>query len=655
MHAESFSEVASAPKSVPTGDSSLALAEASREATSQSAECDGAQLRSRYTQKMTEALREQGILPELALDDGRKAELVKQCIESVPDKREAAQEIHVVEKGETIWGICRDYLREKNGKEPSNSDVNKLVKAVVKENEIKNPNQIHPGQKLKMPHESGEKPAVKPPMVPVVGPVDDPVAVKPEEPVKKDPDPTPANSKEAKTADSGLDYLRNRFDEVDLDNNEHVTKKEIDQFISDNEKTLSESEKEALQKVAAQEEHLEEQTKDDSMNEKGISIRDIDAAEKEMRAIEYAQKNFDPMDGDGNGHVTNREIQGFMRANADRISDEDRENCELLMDENSSLDDKCDDEPWFENGGFSKKDLQAGLDELGATTLAENEKLPLPDSAKDECEAVSEPVEIADFSSESLRVFDKIDSDSDGKLSGQELRAAALSDNYTGKDKQIATALYLSRNDIAELNDDDMFIQDSGISRNDLVKLDDEQKKNALEKPTVAKANEFLARDNNFAIADEDGNNFLSREEICQILQRTDLTEEERTSLTFLRENLNNVAEAGNDETGQERSGISQYDLDSFGNKTIEAIERNLQKAYESQKEQALRKDSKTGKDESANKSSARTTTPAAGKEVRSVAQTVLDTAAIVAGTALVGGSAMQAGLECGGQLMGGA
>jgi hypothetical protein len=162
-----------------------------------------------------------------------------------------------------------------------------------------------------------------------------------------------------------------------------------------------------------------------------------------------------------------------------------------------------------------------------------------------------------------------------------------------------------------------------------------------LEKPAVAKANEFLARDNNFAIADEDGNTFLSKEEICQILQSTELTEEERASLTFLRDNLDDVANSGNDETGQERSGISQYDLDSFGSKTLEAIEKNLQKAYESLKDTAQRKDSKKGKDAPSNRSQDRDITPEAREKDNPIPQPIRDAVSLI-----FGGGAAQKGAE---------
>src|SRR5690606_10558381 len=62
------------------------------------------------------------------------------------DKTTAKTTTYTVKKGDTLWGIAQKYK----------TTVNELVRL----NKIKNPNLIHPGQKLKVPGEAPSKPKV---------------------------------------------------------------------------------------------------------------------------------------------------------------------------------------------------------------------------------------------------------------------------------------------------------------------------------------------------------------------------------------------------------------------------------------------------------------------------------------------------------------
>lgn len=546
-----------------------------------------------HMDKLAESLKEYGILPQLALEDRLRDEklvlkggVAEQKVEAFKkDEKPEAASVYEVQKGDSIWGISRAYLRETTRKEPSPQEVKATAISIAKENRLSHPDQIHPGQKLKMPELKAQTKVESPDKKPTGAEKTPPVKPENVKPAKG----TATPHEKGKTADSGLDFVRDQFDKIDQDNDHHVTQREIDHYISDNKASLNEKQVSALTKVGERANTLQKQANDEvGFERNGISRLDLDAAEKRMRAIEYAQEHFDPMDGDGNGHVNKKEIRGYMRANDDRLGEQDRANCQLLMEQCGDLDDKCDDEMFFEWGGFSKKDLEAAQSELGAKTLKGEDKLPLPNDDKASKITTHEnfaPVTMQAFSKESLRLFDKIDADADGSLTARELRAAAQSDNYKGKDKQVLSALYKSRSDIAEMHDDDFLMPDSTITRGDLEQMEAQRVESNRQTQNIKNARDYLSRDDNFVRLDTDADNFISKEEIYSALQSNSLTKQQRESLSFLRDHVDAVADASNDERGPEYSGISQMDLDAFGNTELAAIEQNLRNAYELQKQ----------------------------------------------------------------------
>jgi hypothetical protein len=549
--------------------------------------------------RLAESLKVYGILPQLALEDhrrdekhmlqGRVAEQEVDACRKDDEPQESKPTVYEVKKGDTVWGISRDYLRRSNSENPSEQAVKAMALSIAKENRLANPDRIQPGLKLKLPEvcaptiTKADAPAMKPQTA------EKEPGVKPEDEKPAQVDTKPEPPEEEKTADSGLDFVRYQFDKIDKDSDHHVTRREIDHYVRDNKDLLSEKQVSALEKVGERESTLQKQSNDENSRENwGITRQDIDVAERRMHAIEYAQAHFESMDGNGNGHVSKFEIRGYVRANDARLSKEERADCQLLMDQCGDLDDKCNDEMFFECGGFSKKDLEAAQNELGAKTLSGEDKLPLPKEPDNAPEEGFDPVTMQDFSKESLRLFDKVDSDADNSLSARELRAAVQSDNYKGKDRQAVAALYRSRSDIAEMKDDDFLVPDSNVRRGDLEQMEVKRIESIAQSKNIKTARDYLARDNNFLRLDTDADDYLSKEEVSTALQSNWLNAEQRTSLTFLRDHLDKVSDASNDERGPEFRGITQMDLDAFGNTEFATIEQNLLNAYQMQK-QALK------------------------------------------------------------------
>lgn len=525
-------------------------------------------------------------LSELGSASARGTEAPGQCVpgedQNKPGDRPAStqerpaqpnekqpENIHEVKEGDTLWKICQDNLREANGgKEPTNAEVMKKIAEVAKENGIANPDRIYPGQKIKLPG----KPDVQ----------------------AQNPDAKPESTSEQpakpedKGADSGLDYVRKRFAFIDQDGDNHVTKTEIDKYIKDNEKSLTSAEVTALKRISGKVDDLEEMYNDEFGDENdGITRQDIDTAEQRMKAIEFAQRNYEKLDGNGDGYVSADEVDGYVRANSDRLNAQDRASLDFLKNEIGDLEEYNNDEWGDENDGFTKADLKGALEEIGANSVGTDGQMEtLPNLAKVEhaYDSQTERVKTEDFTKESLRLFGKIDKDGDGYLSESELASAVQSEEFKGKDAQVVAALYKSQDDIEELSNDEFGDENDGITKADLEKLEEVRQANAKQLEQTARAAAFLDKDDNFKKIDSDGDNFLTKSEISKALERQDLKPEERVSLEFLRDHVGDIEEAHNDELGDENDGITRKDLDYYGDDTMASISNTLWRTNEAQR-----------------------------------------------------------------------
>jgi Ca2+-binding EF-hand superfamily protein len=185
------------------------------------------------------------------------------------------------------------------------------------------------------------------------------------------------------TGGTELDYVRNNFDKLDKSKDGHVTKQEIEEYIAKN-KTLSEAEKATLQKVAANVGKLENNNKDaemiangDSVSygpEGGITKKDVEVANQRMKAEDYANKNFDKLDKDNNGHVNADEIKAYMKANEGKLSKDEQKTLETLAKDMDRLQGMNNDEWFFENDGFTRHDLVEARQQEGTQSVKIAEK-----------------------------------------------------------------------------------------------------------------------------------------------------------------------------------------------------------------------------------------------------------------------------------------
>jgi len=396
------------------------------------------------------------------------------------------------------------------------------------------------------------------------------------------------NKTQERVADSGLDYLRKRFAFVDQDGDNYVTKSEIDKYVKENEKALTPAETLALKRLGSKVDDLEEMYNDELADENdGITRQDINVAEEQMKATEYAKQNFGKLDLDGDGYVTSGEVNSYIRANSDRLSAQDRTNLDYLKRNVDDLEEYSNDEFGDEDDGFTNADLSDALDETGSNTVGTEgnlEKLPLPAPVQYKYDSTTEQVSLEAAATEAERLFDQLDRDSDGYLSESELAHAVQSEKYTGKDAQVVAALYRNQDDLEELSNDEFGDENDGITRADLKQFDKDRDEIQTEWQQIGRARAWLDKDDNFKKVDTDSDDYLTKSEIEKALERTDLTANERTSLEFLRDNVDDLEEASNDEFGDENDGITKDDLKEYGDSTVTTVHSALYRTHEAQK-----------------------------------------------------------------------
>lgn len=197
-----------------------------------------------------------------------------------------------------------------------------------------------------------------------------------------------------------LDYVKNNFDKLDKSKDGRITKEEINDFIKNN-KELSAEEVSVLKKTAANADsiaktHIDAQVSGNSRGatrgpEGGISKNDLDGANTRLRMEDFAQKNFDKLDADGNGSVSADELKAYAKANEKTMTDSEKSSVELLTRNVGNLARMHDDEGnWFssDSKGFTRHDLVTSRGHAGTQSFKvsddDYERTP-------ECVSVPEP------------------------------------------------------------------------------------------------------------------------------------------------------------------------------------------------------------------------------------------------------------------------
>jgi len=463
------------------------------------------------------------------------------------------------------------------------------------------------------------------------------------------------------TGGTELDYVRNNFDKLDGSKDGHITKKEIEDYLAKN-KDLSTAEKETLKKIAANVDKLEKHNIDAELDrysdyptygpEGGITRADVEIANQRMKLEDYANKNFEKLDQNGDGHVNADEIDAYKKANEGKLSKDEVRNLDGLAKEMNRLQNAHNDEWGFENDGFTRHDLLESKLQSGTANLKLAQKNFEYGKGENGCEV---PPENCDpkTAKEGSKEYTVKPGDSLWKICKEELKQRNGGQEASNKD-----ILEMVKR-TAELN---KMPVDGLIKEGDKLKLPGKTDPNcevqpakppvkqevpAREKPVIRPpsrqedpncevpplkppvreqdpdcevpgekrqepaepsegGNESRKRNahksaaevmrDRFSEMDKDGNNHVSRKEIERyVAQNQDnLSADEIRALDTLSKNVGKIQELANDEKGDENSGISRQDLnklDELSQKSEQYLRDGSFNAFDSNRNNYLTKE----------------------------------------------------------------
>lgn len=157
-------------------------------------------------------------------------------------------------------------------------------------------------------------------------------------------------------------------------------------------------------------------------------------------------------------------------------------------------------------------------------------------------------------------VFDRVDKDTNGFLSKEELASAVQDWSYRGQESQVVTALYYNFDILPNLSNDERFNEWSGITRNDMAKFDSIEAARQAKLDSLGNGPGWASQ--RFTSYDTNKDNLLSQDEIDKGLTRAyDVLPSDHQVLTYLKNNFDQVTNAHNDNEWFSSKQISADDI----------------------------------------------------------------------------------------------
>ncbi|MBA3995327.1 MAG: hypothetical protein C0469_17545 [Cyanobacteria bacterium DS2.3.42] len=254
-------------------------------------------------------------------------------------------------------------------------------------------------------------------------------------------------------------------------------------------------------------------------------------------AVNYAQKNFGRMDGNGDGHVDDYELDGYIKANEKKMSKEESALVHQIKDHRDDLEEASNDETGDENDGFTRQDLALTKRNIPASTTGESATV---ESGGDLRPAL-------DYANKN---FNKLDSDKDGFINNDEIGKYMAENELSSTDVGLLRDLKDRSQTVSNGSaDGDGPMNSKGISKKDLAATNDQ-------------INNLTFAAENFTAMDANGNGHVTKEEIIGYERaRNDLSGTELRALDALKNQVDKLDDLHNDETGDENSGYTGYDI----------------------------------------------------------------------------------------------
>lgn len=305
-----------------------------------------------------------------------------------PVEREDETRYHTVKPGESLWKICREDLRQRNGgREPSYRDIISNIDAMASANGIERDSIIHPDQRLRFPNPAGETApaAIARPAAPrEASRHTEPTRIAPGEPAPVErnrapyqPAPrdgrVPPDARDNPRTDAverpvkparpeplkSTDIVRKHFANMDSDGNSRVSEREIRAYINDFGPYLSSQDRVALNRVARYAGKIQELRNDERGDENsGISVNDLKKVDEMQEAARIMAKSgmWETFNTDADRYLKKNEIeQALRRAN---ITAEERRALNYMYDNYGKFQEGNNDERGDENSGITWNDLR---------------------------------------------------------------------------------------------------------------------------------------------------------------------------------------------------------------------------------------------------------------------------------------------------------
>jgi Ca2+-binding EF-hand superfamily protein len=516
-----------------------------------------------FNRSQADQLKSAGILPELSISGGTELDYVRNNF----DKLDKSKDGHVTKQE------IEDYI--KTNKELSKQEVDALTKTAANINKLENNNRD--AEFITVDTGGG--------------------AYGPEGGLTK---------KDVEVSNQRLkaeEYANKNFDKFDKDNDGHVNADELNAYMKANEGKLSKEELANLQTLVKDMERLQSSANDELFIENdGFTQRDLKVARNEdgTAGMKIADGSFkfkkEEAPESRTGEVPGQKPEPGKKA-GDNSSTGDHE---YVIKSGDSFWKIAKDNLRAQNGKDpSNAEVVKAMNELAKAngmkltdTIHPGQKLKVPGPDKGESMPANgekrapaprraepvmptrkgEPAPTEPEKTEPLapkpeakapesasqvlqRRFSEIDKDGNNKVTKKEIDKY-LNDHAKDLSAEEVRALDImarNENKIRTLVDDEKGPENSGMSRKDLQKLDQVQKI----------GNGMLAT-GMFNELDGNHNKFLSKEEITKALTTRNLTQQERVTLEFLKDNLKILQTGVDDERGAENNGVSQADLRYF-------------------------------------------------------------------------------------------
>jgi polyhydroxybutyrate depolymerase len=300
----------------------------------------------------------------------------------------------------------------------------------------------------------------------------------------------------------------------------------------------------------------------------------IDSGQMPRLVNSFATTNFNQLDLNGDGSISQDELQRIDQSRLFNrsLSAMEHQIVKYMRGNFKQIAEANDD--WGLDSAINSKDLTAYESKMrGRMSKAE---------AAQSINAVFGQPEI----------FDKVDTDKDGKLSEPELKNAIESPSTAETERVLLRFMRDNRSEISKISNDER-LWESKISKKDISGFAEKNKPTAYSNPMQAanyyslpqvpdlKGNAFVPDllvefgKQNLKALDIDNNGFVTREELERVSRSSrwnkSLTDAERKAISELGSSLELVQRSHRDENWyKDRKGVTQADLEAYRRDQIE-------------------------------------------------------------------------------------